>query len=135
MRPRPLLVLALIACALASLPACRSRRDAGEAPRAVVIYEPSRRADAETARDLLVEEGWTVWLEPAGPVHRSRSSLALYGFALKDPRSPEAAEILAPLGRIADPGSEEGEPEPDIERLAFAQPGPSGTAAVLWLAE
>jgi len=135
MRSRPLFVLALLAASAVVPPGCRTRRDAVEAPRAVVFYEPSRRADAETARDLLAEEGWSVWLEPAGPVHRSRSSLALYGFALKDPRSPEAAEILAPLGRIADPVTDGSGPEPDIERLAFAQPGPSGTAAVLWLAE
>jgi hypothetical protein len=135
MRPLRLALLPLAAAA-AVLPACRTRRDTGEPPRAVVIFEPSRRADAETARTLLRDEGWRVWLEPSGPVRRARSSLALYGLARRDAPAPEAEEILAPLGPIADPGPEVEDGVPvAIERLAFPQPGPAGTAAVLWLAE
>ena len=138
MRRSPLVLLSLLAAATLA-PGCQSSRDGrdetGAPLRAVVIFEPSRAADGETARTLLRDAGWRVWLEPSGPVRRTKSSLALYGLAFGEARALDAAEILSPLGRIADPGDEEDGTPVAIERLAFLQAGPGGTAAVLWLAD
>lgn len=100
--------------------ACGSTRFSGMPGGAVVVFEPGREDDAARARDILTGRGWIVDLAPAGPAHRTRSSLAVYGQAKRAGLGDDLPEALAEVGTF------------DV--LPFLQEGPGLNDAVLWLA-
>ena len=88
---------------------------------AVVVFEPSRELDASVATGLLRERGWTVDLAAAGPAHRTRSSLAVYGQHHRTGIGVVLADVLRPsVGAV------------DV--LPFLGEGPGMHDVVLWLA-
>jgi hypothetical protein len=113
---------ALAAATLAVAAGCATPTREGPAPgRAVIVFEASRAADAESARAAMESAGWEVGTAPAGVAHRTRSSLAIYGQRKNAGHGAELGEVLQPVVG-------------EVEILPFLTDGPGGLDAVLWLA-
>ncbi len=110
--------------ALLVVAGCGTRPFPGEAgaPKAVVIYAPSRAKDAHLAADLLHDAGYDV-VARSTKLPRSRSSLAVYGVHERPERVDAVTHALAD-GGFALP-----------EVLPFQQHATGGNVAVLWLAD
>lgn len=107
----------------ASLAACATTsRFSSMTGNAVVVYEPTRGSDAAIATGLLRERGWKVDLAEAGPAHRTRSSLALYGQHHRTGIGLVLTDVLRPYVG-------------EIDVLPFLGEGPGLHDAVLWLSD
>ena len=114
--------MARLALALTlTLAACGSTRFSGTPGTAVIVYESGRESDAAAARRILEARGWAADVAPAGPAHRTRSSVAIYGQRHRVGRGTDLADALRPaIG--------------DLDLLPFLVEGPGRHDAVVWLA-
>jgi hypothetical protein len=124
MRSTPPALVAVFALTVVALaPACSSPgRNSAMPGRAVVVWEPQRAADAESAKTAMEAQGWTATTVAAGPVHRTRSSLAIYAQRHHVGHGAELEPVLEPIVG-------------EIDVLPFLTDGPGGNDAVLWLAD
>lgn len=113
---------AAVALSLLAAACSTPTRASGEPRHAVVVWEPSRAADAESARAAMEAEGWTVSTAPAGVARRTRSSLAIYAQRRDTGHGKELAGVLEPVVG-------------EVELLPFLTDGPGGNDAVLWLSD
>jgi hypothetical protein len=108
-------LLALAACSSAS-------RWSGTPGTAVVVYETTRAADAESAKSVFTSQGWAASTVAAGVAQRTRSSLAVYGQRHHAGRGMDLGDLLRPVVG-------------DLDVLPFYGDGPGFHDAVLWLAD
>ena len=113
--PAALLALSLAACGGVT-------RFTSATGKAVILYEPTRASDAAVATGLLRQRGWTVESTPAGNVHRTRSSIAIYGQHHRTGLGVTLADTLRPIVG-------------EMDILPFLADGPGLHDAVVWLTD
>lgn len=117
MRHTPLLATVLLLAGCSGV-----TRYSGTPGAAVVVYEPSRAADAVAVREILVQRGWRAETAESGPARRTRSSVAIYAQRRHTGRGADLADALRPAAG-------------ELDVLPFMTDGPGRHDAVVWLAE